>query len=210
MKHPRMKRAVLWMLMICMTASLTGLYQPGAAAAQTAGEVVGYYAAWAPWRGYGPEQLDPHQFTQINYAFADINQATGKVVLADPQREKETLAGLTALRKKNPNLKIVLSIGGWDYSTYFSDVASTAARRETFAKSCLELILAHDLDGVGSGLGVSRLRGRRRHPPSPGPGELYTAAEGHSGGAGPAGAEGWPGVPPDHCRCYRRMVFKKH
>ena len=148
MKHPRMKRAVLWMLMICMTASLTGLYQPGAAAAQTAGEVVGYYAAWAPWRGYGPEQLDPHQFTQINYAFADINQATGKVVLADPQREKETLAGLTALRKKNPNLKIVLSIGGWDYSTYFSDVASTAARRETFAKSCLELILAHDLDGV--------------------------------------------------------------
>lgn len=97
------------------------------AAAQTAGEVVGYYAAWAPWRGYGPEQLDPHQFTQINYAFADINQATGKVVLADPQREKETLAGLTALRKKNPNLKIVLSIGGWDYSTYFSDVASTAA-----------------------------------------------------------------------------------
>lgn len=148
MKHPRMKRAVLWMLMICMTAFLTGLYQPGAAAAQTAGEVVGYYAAWAPWRGYGPEQLDPHQFTQINYAFADINQATGKVVLADPQREKETLAGLTALRKKNPNLKIVLSIGGWDYSTYFSDVASTAARRETFAKSCLELILAHDLDGV--------------------------------------------------------------
>lgn len=39
-------------------------------------------------------------------------------------------------------------IGGWDYSTYFSDIASTDARRETFAQSCLDFILEHGFDGI--------------------------------------------------------------
>ena len=148
MKHPRIKRAALWLLLFCLTAALTGLEPTDAAAAETAGEVVGYYAAWAPWRGYGPDRLDAGAFTQINFAFAAIDGSTGKAVLEDPGRDAGTLRDLTALRKKNPQLKIVLSIGGWDHSTYFSDAASTAARRETFAQSCLDLILAHDLDGI--------------------------------------------------------------
>ena len=39
-------------------------------------------------------------------------------------------------------------MGGWDESTYFSDVASSSARRETFAQSCLSLITRYGLDGV--------------------------------------------------------------
>lgn len=148
MKHPRIKRAALWLLTICLAAALTGVEPTDAAAVETAGEVVGYYASWAPYRGYAPSQVNAGQFTQINYAFADISGTTGKVVLTDSARDTKTLKELTALRKKNPDLKIVLSVGGWDYSTYFSDAASTASRRETFAQSCLDLILAHDLDGV--------------------------------------------------------------
>lgn len=148
MNHPRIKRAAAWLLALCLIGTLTGLKPAGAAAAETAGEVVGYYAAWAAARGYGPEKIPAGRFTQINYAFAAIDGATGKLVLEDAARDRKNLAGLTALRKKDPALKIVLSVGGWDHSTYFSDVASTAARRETFAQSCLELILAHDLDGV--------------------------------------------------------------
>ena len=52
MKHPRIKRAALWLLLFCLTAALMGLEPTDAAAAETAGEVVGYYAAWAPWRGW--------------------------------------------------------------------------------------------------------------------------------------------------------------
>ena len=147
MKRPQRKWAAVWLLTICLALTLTGLERP-AAAAETAGEVVGYYASWAPWRGYGPEKVAAEQFTQINYAFAAIDGTTGKAVLENPAHDAKTLAALTALRKKNPDLNIVLSIGGWDGSTYFSDAASTAARRETFAQSCLDLILAHDLDGI--------------------------------------------------------------
>ncbi|MDE6589362.1 MAG: S-layer homology domain-containing protein, partial [Oscillospiraceae bacterium] len=37
---------------------------------------------------------------------------------------------------------------GWDGSGGFSDAASTAQRRETLAQSCLDLLLAYDLDGI--------------------------------------------------------------
>ena len=148
MNRPQKRRAAVWLLTICLALTLAGTGQPDAAAAQTAGEVVGYYASWAPLRGHTPDRLPAKELTQINYAFADINSTTGKAVLPDPKRDAQTLAELTALRKKHPDLKIVLSIGGWDYSTYFSDVASTASRREVFAQSCLDLILTHDLDGI--------------------------------------------------------------
>lgn len=48
MKHPRMKRAALWLLTLCLSVALTGVNRMDAAAAETAGQVVGYYASWAP------------------------------------------------------------------------------------------------------------------------------------------------------------------
>ena len=117
MKHPRMKRAALWLLALCLAAALTGLERPDAAAAEDAGQTVGYYAAWAAARGYGPEDIPAEQFTQINYAFAAIDADTGRLVLEDAARDRKNLAGLTALRRKHPALKIVLSVGGWDHST---------------------------------------------------------------------------------------------
>lgn len=118
----------------------------GAGTGRAEGVVVGYYAAWADRQGYGPDQLPAERLDQVNYAFAEIEN--GRAVLTSPDQDAKNLRGLTALRQRNPNLRVVLSIGGWDGSGGFSDAASTAARRETFAQSCLDLLLAHDLDGV--------------------------------------------------------------
>ena len=93
MKRPQRKRAAVWLLTICLALTLTGLERP-AAAAETAGEVVGYYASWAPWRGYGPEKVAAEQFTQINYAFAAIDGTTGKAVLENPAHDAKTLAAM--------------------------------------------------------------------------------------------------------------------
>ena len=41
MKHPRMKRAALWLLTLCLSVALTGVNRMDAAAAETAGQVVG-------------------------------------------------------------------------------------------------------------------------------------------------------------------------
>lgn len=138
------RRLTLLALALALLLALAG--PETASAVGTAGEVVGYYAAWASGQGYTPEKIPAERFTQLNYAFAKIED--GKAALADPARDAQTLRGLTALRRRNPDLKIVLSVGGWDESAGFSDAAASASSRSAFARSCLDLLTAHDLDGV--------------------------------------------------------------
>lgn len=140
-----MQKKRLLPLLILIFALLT-LAGERASAAGTEEVVVGYYAAWASRSGYAPEDIPADLFTQVNYAFAKIEG--GKAALEDPQRDRENLRRLTALRKANPELNIVLSVGGWDESTWFSDAAASEASREVFAQSCAELVREHGLNGV--------------------------------------------------------------
>ncbi len=127
-------------------AVLTALLLTSAAHAAEPVSAGYYYGAAAS--GYPPENVQTELLTHINYAFAGIEPDTGKLVLSDPVRDQKNLAGLRALRQAEPDLKIVLAVGGWDGSVSFSDTAATEARREVFAKSCAELVRAEDLDGI--------------------------------------------------------------
>jgi chitinase len=63
-------------------------------------------------------------------------------------RDAENFATLTALRKQNPSLKILVSVGGWLWSNNFSDVAQTAASRQVFIASAMDFLNRYDLDGL--------------------------------------------------------------
>jgi chitinase len=52
---------------------------------------------------------------------------------------------LQELKAAFPNLKILLSIGGWTYSKYFSDVAASAASRQSFVSSCVNMFIKGNL-----------------------------------------------------------------
>jgi len=54
---------------------------------------------------------------------------------------------LIAIKKENPHIKTILSVGGWGAGGY-SDALLTPQGRERFAQSAAELMLAHDFDGV--------------------------------------------------------------
>lgn len=140
------RRFALLLLIVALLASPADAGRVRAAGNGGAGEVVGYYASWAAAQGYGPSELPAERFTQINYAFAKITD--GRAHLGDPVRDAENLRELTALRRRNPDLKIVLSLGGWDDSAGFSDAAATEESRAAFAASCADLLSAHNLDGV--------------------------------------------------------------
>ncbi|WP_051970296.1 glycoside hydrolase family 18 protein [Kitasatospora azatica] len=69
---------------------------------------------------------------------------------------------LRKLKAANPQLKAVISLGGWSWSKYFSDAAANDASRKKFVSSCIELYLKGDLPqlggavegGAGAGAGV--------------------------------------------------------
>ena len=142
-----MRKARRFALLTLAAALLLSLTDTGRAAGDGGGgEIVGYYASWAAAQGYGPEEIPAERFTQINYAFATIED--GRAALGDPARDGKNLRGLTDLRKRNPELRIVLSLGGWDDSACFSDVAASAGSRRDFAQSCGDLLREYGLDGV--------------------------------------------------------------
>ncbi|HEY3706636.1 MAG TPA: glycoside hydrolase family 18 protein [Terracidiphilus sp.] len=90
-------------------------------------------------------EVDPHSVTRLNYAFANIQD--GRMVTGFAH-DAENFAFLTALRKENPNLTILVSVGGWLWSTNFSDVSLNSATRATFIHSVAEFITQYQLDGL--------------------------------------------------------------
>lgn len=96
-------------------------------------------------QGVDVDPLDAMRLTHINYAFANVRD--GGVVL-EYDSDTAHLAQLRALKAHNPNLKILLSVGGWTWSENFSDAALTEASRATFARSAIALMVHHNLDGL--------------------------------------------------------------
>ena len=148
-----MERWHRWTAACCALALTAVLTAPGGRAGREdtyagTGEVVGYYAAWASHSGFTPDRLPAEELTQINYAFAQIDPDTGGLALEYETRDRKNLEALRALRREHPHLDLVISVGGWSDSQYFSDVAATAAGRETFAAACAAFLKTHDLDGV--------------------------------------------------------------
>lgn len=89
---------------------------------------------------------EARRLTHINYAFANVTEE-GRVVL-ESQQDSVNLARLRSLKSANPNLDILLSIGGWAWSDYFSNAALTDSSRVLFARTAVDLLDTHDLDGL--------------------------------------------------------------
>lgn len=84
-------------------------------------------------------------------AFADYQKSYGADESVDGTADgwDQPLAGnfnqLRELKAKHPNLKVLLSLGGWTYSKYFSDAAESKSSREHFVSSCVDMFLKGNL-----------------------------------------------------------------
>ncbi|REK71243.1 glycosyl hydrolase family 18 protein [Paenibacillus paeoniae] len=134
---------------------------------------VSYYTAWArsdTGRDLKPGDVDFSNVTHINYAFADLcwKKITskafvcqtdevplqsdyvydGEIVLTDIEFTLKNFEELKPVLANNPDLKLLISVGGWTLSKYFSNMAATEETRRTFAASAVEFVRTYNLNGI--------------------------------------------------------------
>jgi chitinase len=91
------------------------------------------------------DEVAASQLTRINYAFANIQD--GRIVNGF-KHDDQNLATLVALKQRSPSLTVLVSVGGWEWSGNFSDMALTKASRDRFIASVTSYIERHQLDGL--------------------------------------------------------------
>jgi chitinase len=84
---------------------------------------------------------DARMLTHLNIAFGLVEN--GKVSVDHLKH----LGCLQAIRSHNPELRILLSIGGWGAGG-FSEAAGSQEGRAMFVRSALDLVVRHGLDGL--------------------------------------------------------------
>jgi chitinase len=125
---------------ICRAVVIAVLSVLASSPSDAAERVVAYITGWEQ-----PPHIPATKLTHINYAFARID-AGGKAVLPHPGAPAN-LEYLRSLKAKNPQLKILISVGGWE-AEGFSDAAVSKESREKFASSVVAMLREHSLDGV--------------------------------------------------------------
>jgi chitinase len=141
--------------------------------------VVGYFAQWTIYRrGYLPKHVNSsgavQQLNVMNYAFAapdanlkcasldafadynkrfDASESVDNVADTVSQPLKGNFNQILKLKKKNPNLRVLISLGGWTESYRFSD-AALDQNREAFVKSCIDMFIKGEVAPGISAAGV--------------------------------------------------------
>src|SRR5438270_6165803 len=160
--------ALIVSVALVAAAAAAGRSQPS----QVRAAFVGSWDRYA--RGYFVKQIPAEKLNVIDYAFA-APTAAGTCGLSDvwsdyqaptwsgsdsvdgvaddPADPNQHVFGnfnqLMKLKAAHPGLKVVMSLGGWTLSKYFSDVAATPASRQAFVQSCVDLLLRGNLPTGG-------------------------------------------------------------
>jgi chitinase len=127
--------------------------------------VTAYYAGDAAM----VDSFEAEKLTHIIFSFCHLQ---GNKLQVDNARDTATIHKLVALKKRNPALKVLLSLGGWGGCETCSDIFANASNRKVFANSVKELSTYFKTDGIDLDW---------EYPTIPGyPGHKYSPADKHN------------------------------
>ncbi|XP_010449301.1 PREDICTED: chitotriosidase-1-like [Camelina sativa] len=105
---------------------------------------------WFPGSEFPVADIDSSLFTHLFCAFADLNPQTNEVTISSTNQPKFSTFTQT-VRRKNPSVKTLLSIGGGgneSISAAFASMASNPNSRKTFIDSSITLARSNGFNGL--------------------------------------------------------------
>ena len=137
-------------------------------------KIFGYFSEWSIYgRTFSVEKIPVKNLTHIVYAFMLPNpsqgdydifkrnnsfpplpyypppkKAEGVLTTHDEYANQINIGKLKTLKIQNPNIKILISIGGWTLSWTFSKIMKDKTLRQNLIKSSVDFIINNGFDGI--------------------------------------------------------------
>lgn len=157
MKQTKKWRTLGWLWALMLPACMQAQQKPEASKPF---EVIAYYAG----DGDNIAQYNTDQITQIIYSFLHLKDDTLHFA---SDKKKEGLHKIAALKQKHPNLKVLVSLGGWTGCYTCSEVFSNPQSRINFANSVAKVMKEYNVDGIDLDWEYPTIPGPPDHPYSP-------------------------------------------
>jgi len=151
---------ILFATIICHVQSLF--------AQQKSFAVFGYYAG----RSTMVDSFPVEKLTHLCYSFTHLK---GSSISISNGRDSAALTSCVALKKRNPQLKVIVSMGGWTGCYSCSEIFSTDSSRKIFASSVKKLLNDFNADGLDLDWEYPAIKGPPGHPYSPNDKENFTS-----------------------------------
>lgn len=151
----RLKLSLLGILILLAALPATGQQK----------HIIGYYPSWK-WETrnnlVNTNAIPYEKFTIIDYAFLypthdggisgidTLKEIEDRILNGDHDRSNGGHVAGTSLAAQahRHGVKVMASVGGWEGSKEFSQIAADPKKRSSFAHSCIRRIIEYDLDGI--------------------------------------------------------------
>lgn len=130
--------------------------------AQQPYKIIAYYTG----NGEAIKQWPVDKLSHIIFSFLKIQNDT---LTFHNEKQENSLRQLVELKKQYPQLKIMVSVGGWGGCSFCSDLFASATHRKMFAKTTVALFKQYGIDGLDLDWEYPAIEGY--------PGHVYTAAD---------------------------------
>ncbi len=137
-------------------------------------KVFAYFTEWCIYQEeFSVSQIPVQELTHILYAFMLPNPSQddynllasnwafppkpytapptvpeGALVFQDGYANPLNMGNLETLKANYPNVKVLISVGGWSMSWIFSKIFANPTTRTTFVNSAVEFVISHGFDGI--------------------------------------------------------------
>jgi len=150
------KKQIISTLLICFISISTPILSQKKEAGNRF-TVFGYYAG-------RPTMIDSFPIEKLTHLCFSFTHLKGNKISITNLRDSTAIINCVALKKRNPGLKVIVSMGGWTGCYTCSEIFSTDSSRKIFASSVKQLLDYFNVDGIDLDWEYPAIKGPPGHP----------------------------------------------